>query len=36
MEKDTASELILYGDVASQPSRAVFLFCEINKIPHER
>ncbi len=27
--------LVLYGDYGSQPSRAVFLFCIINKIPHE-
>jgi glutathione S-transferase len=28
-------KLIVYGDWASQPSRAVVAFCKINKIPYE-
>jgi glutathione S-transferase len=29
-----SSKLILFGDYYSQPSRAIFVFCKINKIPH--
>jgi glutathione S-transferase len=30
-----SNELIVYGDYMSQPSRAVFAFCLLNKIPHQ-
>ena len=30
-----SKKLIVFGDYYSQPSRAVFCFCLMNKIPHE-
>jgi glutathione S-transferase len=30
-----STDLIVYGDYMSQPSRAVFAFCLLNKIPHQ-
>lgn len=32
---EQASKLLLYIDMASQPSRAVLAFCRLNKIPHD-
>ena len=29
------SKLIIYGDMISQPVRAIILFCKLNKIPYE-
>jgi glutathione S-transferase len=33
--KDNSKKLKLLGDYASQPSRAIFIFCLLNNIPHE-
>ena len=33
--KSNNIKLIIYVDMASQPSRSVLAFCRINQIPHE-
>ena len=35
MESQTSSEITLYGDYASQPTRAVYCFLKINKVPFQ-
>ena len=35
MESKSSANLILYGDYASQPTRAVYCFLKINKVPFE-
>lgn len=35
MKKEGGAKLTLYGDFGSQPSRAVYCFLKINKVPFE-